>query len=279
MPKISVILPVYNGEDYLEASIQSVRDQTLTDFELLIIDDCSQDSSSEIAQKFAQIDPRIKYFRNKINLKLPGALNRGFSLASGNYWTWTSCDNAYKPLALETLAYYLDNEPNIDLVYSDMELIDEMDQITGFVSAGPASDIVFRNVVGACFMYRCQTGKRVGLYNQDLFLCEDYEYWLRIAAKGKILPLHENLYRYRRHNKSLSEQYQQKVIALGLVVQRKFAPLFIKNRTDSARFYAHIRARDVFNPFRQLYFLYVLYYSPKVFLKELFGLIRRRFSE
>ncbi|AIK96942.1 glycosyltransferase family 2 protein [Candidatus Odyssella acanthamoebae] len=277
MPKISVILPVYNGEDYLEASIQSVRDQTFIDFELIIIDDCSQDSSSHIAQEFAKIDPRIKYFRNETNLKLPRALNRGFSLARGDYWTWTSCDNTYKPLALETLAKYLDNQPEIDFVYSDMDLINEMDQITDFISAGPASDIIFRNVVGACFMYRRQIGEQIGLYNDALFLCEDYEYWLRIALQRKILPIHENLYRYRRHTKSLSEQHQQKIIARGLSVQRKFAPLFLKSRKDFAVFYAHVRARDVFNPFRQLYLLYVLYYSPTIFFKELLGLIKRRF--
>ena len=102
-PKISVILPSYNGERYLAQSIQSVIDQTETDWELIIVNDCSTDSTLEIATKFAKIDRRIKVISNEKNSKLPASLNEGFRRAKGKYLTWTSDDNYYKPDALKKL--------------------------------------------------------------------------------------------------------------------------------------------------------------------------------
>lgn len=278
MPNISIILPVYNGADYLEESIKSVLSQTYTDFELIVIDDCSTDASGEIAQKFAQQDARISYYRNEINLKLPASLNRGFSFAQGRYLTWTSCDNAFKDNALDVMVKTLEKNPEAGLVYASMDLIDETGAEIGAVQAGDLHDLIYRNVIGACFMYRADIAKCVGEYDKTLFLCEDYDYWLRIADVSKITEIAENLYRYRRHSKSLSAQRERDIIEKGIALQRKFYPKFIKTRSQAALFYAHLRARDIYNPFRQFYLFIVLWYSPRVFGQEIMGLIKRRFD-
>ena len=80
---ISVVLPVYNGEKYLRESIDSVIAQTYQNWELLIVDDCSTDSTALIAKEYAEKDSRIHYYLNEKNLRLPRNLNRGFSLAKG----------------------------------------------------------------------------------------------------------------------------------------------------------------------------------------------------
>ena len=278
MPKISVILPVYNGEFYLKESIQSVINQTYKDFELIIIDDCSTDNSSVIAKQYAESDPKIIYLKNETNLKLPESLNKGFSRASGAYWTWTSCDNIYLPHALEKLSWELDTYSEVGLVYSDMEIIDELGAINDCVLAGCAEDIIFRNVVGACFLYRASIARKIGGYNKELFLCEDYEYWVRMALKAKLRPVKDCLYRYRKHSKSLSNTREKEVIARGISVQKKYYPFFIKTRHQAALFYTSLRARDIYNPFRQLYLLMVFFYSPIIFFKELKGLVMRRFQ-
>lgn len=276
MPRISVILPVYNGQKYLEKSIESVLKQTYTDFELIIIDDCSTDLSAAIAQKFVATDSRVTYYRNNQNIKLPLSLNRGFSIATGEYFTWTSCDNLYLPLAFEKMLEELENDKSAGLVYSSMQIIDETNTEINIIEAGPSDSIIFRNVVGASFMYRREIAKQIGEYDPNLYLCEDYEYWLRIASHSSIKPINSCLYQYRRHSESLSHKHEVKIIAKGIGVQKNYYPQFINTKEQAAMFYAHLRARDIYNPFRHLYLFMVLFYSPKCFLNEVYGLIERR---
>ena len=279
MPKISVILPVYNGEKYLKESINSILNQTFQNFELIIIDDCSTDSSPAIAQHYTSIDSRIFYYRNNINLKLPKSLNIGFSKARGEYLTWTSCDNLYSPEALDELSKNLDANDEIGLVYSSMRIINEYGEKKEIIHSGPAEHLIFRNVVGACFLYRSSIAKSVGNYDDDLFLCEDYEYWLRISSISKIQPINSCLYYYRRHNESLSNQHEKAIIAKGIGVQKRYYNKFVKTQKEAALFYVHLRARDIYNPFRQLYLLVVLFHSPKQFLIEICNLIKKRFKK
>lgn len=279
MPKISVILPVYNGEKYLKDSIESILHQTFSDFELILVDDCSTDKSGEIAQDYVQKDSRISYIKNKKNLKLPASLNKGFQKACGEYWTWTSCDNTYQPNAFSELVKSIEKNSNLGLVYSSMNIIDEHSRKTGQIIAGSPEDLIFRNVVGACFLYRKSIAKKVGEYNLKLFLCEDFQYWLRIASISLLNPIHKNLYNYRVHTESLTHTNQKKIIEKGISVQRTYYSAFVKTRKRAALFYAHLRAYDVYNPFRQFYLFVVLWYSPVIFLKELFGLVIRRFRK
>jgi glycosyltransferase involved in cell wall biosynthesis len=278
MPQISIILPVYNGDRYLKESIESVLAQTFQDFELIIIDDCSTDNSEKIARDYVLKDNRVFYYGNDTNLKLPKSLNVGFSKARGQYWTWTSCDNVYLPDALEKLNKTLDAHDEVGLVYTSMGIIDECGKKKEIIHAGPADHLIFRNVVGACFLYRRSIAEKVGGYSHDLFLCEDYEYWLRIASHSKIHPIMKCLYEYRRHSQSLSHQNEREIIAKGIGIQKKYYNKFIRTRQQAALFYAYLRARDIYNPFRQLYLLAVLFYDPKQFFTEVCGLIKRRFS-
>ena len=114
---ISVIMPVYNGEKYLKQSIESVIQQTYKDWELIIVNDCSTDKSRDIMQSYADADRRIRIVDYGRNLKLPRSLNAGFREARGEYLTWTSDDNLYKPNALEELFGYLDYNSEIGFVY------------------------------------------------------------------------------------------------------------------------------------------------------------------
>ena len=278
LPVISIILPVYNGEDYLASAIDSVLQQTYQHFELIIVDDCSTDKCGEIAQSYANAYANIVYLRNEINLKLPASLNRGFKQAQGKYWTWTSCDNLYAANALEKMLAVIAADEKIGLVYASMQLINEQGENMGLLAAGPAEDVILRNVVGACFLYRASVAKKIGEYNCNMFLCEDYEYWLRIASHASIKPIIDVLYQYRRHAKSLSATREREIIAKGIAMQRIYYPIFIKTRRQAALFYAYLRDRDIYNPLRQAYLFKVLFYSPAIFFQEIYGLISRRFQ-
>ena len=209
---ISIVLPVYNGEKYLRESIDSILAQSFPYWELLIMDDCSTDSSSEIAKEYAKADPRIHYYRNEANLRLPKNLNKGFSLAKGNYLTWTSDDNRYKPQALEVMYNKL-QETNAGFAFATCRVIDdegkEIEYIT--VNSSSAVDILGRNSVGACFLYTREVYEKIGDYDAELELVEDYDYWQRIFAKFKVVPISDILYEYRWHKDALSSTMRKDI--------------------------------------------------------------------
>lgn len=204
MPKISVVMPVYNGEKYLREAIDSIIMQEYKDWELILVNDCSTDASLSIMNAYAVNDQRIKVINNEINQKLPKSLNIGFASAKGEYYTWTSDDNRYKPQALQVMLHYLETEKDIGLVYGDMDYIDEEGRKTGAVSR-EVNDIYYNNCVGACFLYRSEAAKKVGEYAEEMFLVEDYEYWLRFAKQYSLAHLPVCLYEYRHHGTSLTE--------------------------------------------------------------------------
>ena len=109
--KVSIILPVYNGEKYLSLAIESILKQTYKNFELIIIDDCSSDQTHSIALKYKEKDSRVRVYRNKTNSKLPVSLNAGFHVATGELFTWTSDDNILKPETIETMVHVLNKTP------------------------------------------------------------------------------------------------------------------------------------------------------------------------
>ncbi|HXL56803.1 MAG TPA: glycosyltransferase family 2 protein, partial [Chitinophagaceae bacterium] len=102
-PAISIVLPTYNGSKYIRTSIESCLNQTFTDFELIIVNDCSTDNTASIIEEYAAKDSRIIIIHNAFNKKLPLSLNTGFDIAKGKYHTWTSDDNYFAPNALEIL--------------------------------------------------------------------------------------------------------------------------------------------------------------------------------
>ena len=110
MPKVSIVLPVYNGEKYLRESLDSILTQTFSDWELIIVNDCSTDGTQNIIEEYVSKDSRIRTIKNSINQKLPESLNIGFRISTGEYLTWTSDDNMYRPEALEVMTNYLDRE-------------------------------------------------------------------------------------------------------------------------------------------------------------------------
>lgn len=210
---ISIVLPTYNGEKYIHESIQSIINQTYIDWELIVIDDCSADSTNSIVAEYSKKDCRIKLFRNKNNLKLPASLNEGFARATGDYLTWTSDDNLYKTNALEKLLEVLQNDENCGLVFSRMENIDENGKSKG-LSKIPydVKELCYRNIVGASFLYTHKVYEDIGDYDTDRFLMEDYDYWLRISQKYTIKYIPEVLYEYRQHGNSLTESRNRQVL-------------------------------------------------------------------
>lgn len=207
---VSIILPVHNGARYLEDAIKSVLSQTYTNLELIIVDDKSTDNSLNIAKKYQLIDKRVKIIINEENIKLPKSLNRGFEVAQGDFLTWTSDDNVYYQDAIEEMVHSLEDNKEYDFVYADMKKIDSVGSCLGY-SKSEAKHMFLYNCIGACFLYRKKCKDTVGVYDSNLFLVEDYDYWIRIAQQYQILHLSKVLYSYRFHENSLTMSKMQMV--------------------------------------------------------------------
>jgi glycosyltransferase involved in cell wall biosynthesis len=124
-PYVSIGIPVYNGENYLEQALNSLLNQTFTDFELIISDNASSDRTPEICSDYATQDSRIIYYRNEFNLGAAINYNRVFELSSGKYFKWAAHDDLCAPEYLEKCLTIIEKDNNIVLVYPRAYLIDE----------------------------------------------------------------------------------------------------------------------------------------------------------
>lgn len=228
---VSIVLPVYNGEKHIRDSIESIINQSYQNWELIIVNDCSIDCTMEIVSEYQKKDNRIKVISNTSNLKLPRTLNVGFTYARGDYWTWTSDDNIYKKNAIERMVEELEENPDFSMVYADYFCIDGQGDVIGEGKLGQPSGLINGNVCGACFMYTAEIAKEIGEYDPLLFLAEDYDYWIRIYRQGLIKHVRENLYYYRKHSESLTEQKSDLVNKQTYhVLEKNFLFLYMEAR-------------------------------------------------
>jgi glycosyltransferase involved in cell wall biosynthesis len=217
-PEISIILPTYNGSIYLAEAIESCLKQTYQDWELIIVDDCSTDATPDIIARYVARDSRINSIRHQTNRKLPEALNSGHALARGRYLMWTSDDNRLLSGALEEMHEFLQQHPDVGLVYTDCTIIDEHGRYIANCPARPPSELAYENALSPCFMYRRSVYEDVGKYDTEQFLAEDYEYWLRVYRRYPMGTLHKTLYEYRHHSGSLTNT--QKSMAVWISAER-----------------------------------------------------------
>src|ERR1039458_5312287 len=122
-PAVSVIMPVYNGEKFLRTAVDSVLWQTFEDWELVVVDDASTDSTPDILADYR--DPRIRVLRNETNRKPAACANRGLAGASGRYIARLDADDVWLPDRLAVQLRYLEAHPEVTLVGSAAHLIDE----------------------------------------------------------------------------------------------------------------------------------------------------------
>lgn len=229
---VSIVLPVYNGERFLTQSIESILSQTYTNIELIIVDDCSTDKTPEIIVQYMKRDKRVKVVRHEKNMYLPQALNTGFNMAKGTFYTWTSDDNIYAEDAIEHLVEILIQDSTIDVVYGNETIIDDEGNIVSKRDAIAAvlepKLIPVLCCVGAYFMFKKDVFIEIGGYEDKWFLTEDWQFWLKAYNKGfKFFKTEKNKYFYRDNISSLSA-------TRGIEVQRNCLKLSLDNLSHNA---------------------------------------------
>lgn len=208
MPKVSVVVPAYNAEKYIQEAVDSILFQNFTDFELIIINDCSSDKTEEIIQSIS--DSRIIYLKNDVNMGVAETLNRGLDIAQGKYIARMDADDISLGNRLKIQADMLDNHSELAVIGSNVESFNETDIIsTGWSSTDPSQmkvDLFFScGLAHPSVMMRRDVIKELGGYNPDYNGLEDYELWCRVIEKYEITTLPDILLRYRIHGNQVTK--------------------------------------------------------------------------
>ncbi|WP_052126209.1 glycosyltransferase family 2 protein [Ureibacillus massiliensis] len=201
MTTVSIVLPTYNRAGKLKKAVETCLNQTYKDIELIIVDDGSTDETKKVIENFN--DSRIKYFY-KHNEGLPIALNFGFEKSKGKYLTWTSDDNEYLENAIEVMVNELDKHKEPIFVYSNIYLKNENTGKINLLNLGGTNRMYMTNYVYACFMYHRDIYLELGGYSLDKRLVEDFDYWIKIYEKYKMIHIPQALYIYLQHDDSLT---------------------------------------------------------------------------
>lgn len=208
-PTVSVVLPVYNGKNYLLESIESVLAQTLADLELVVVDDGSTDESADVAAGIA--DERVVVLRHDRNRGLVVALNTGIDAARGRYVAIQNADDISLPDRIESQAALLDADPQLVVVGSAWEVVDKNGRGLG-TKTRPIDDTgirwmaLFLTPFGhPTVMFRADALRRNGLrYEQDFYLAEDFRLWSLLLRHGRGANLSRPLVRYRTHDAQIT---------------------------------------------------------------------------
>ena len=230
-PRVSVLMPVFNGGRYLAQAIESVQAQTFADFELIIVDDGSTDGSAEKITAFAALDRRIRAYR-KHNSGISDTLNRGIAEARGDWIARLDADDVMLPHRLERQMAFVSTGAGIVAAGSNYHLIDERGTSCATVRPLPRSVDELRRLLDAreplifthpTMIYRRDIAMALGGYRPEYEPCEDTELFARmIAMDGVILIQPEVLTLYRVHAGAISEHQTRQMFLKRHFVYHNF---------------------------------------------------------
>lgn len=249
---VSVIMSVYNSEKFLKESVASILNQTFSDFEFIIIDDCSTDNSLTIIKAFAEKDSRIKIIRNSENIGLTKSLNKALSLAKGKYIARMDADDIALPERFEKQVAFLETHPSIFLLGTQVEYFNTDDNTRTYPPRATSQaqieqllrsnrnpfahpSIMFRNEPGIC-------------YREKFVYAQDFDLYLNLLSQNKQLAnLPQVLLRYRLQpgSVSFSRRAQQELF------RQKAFDFFVQRQKNGHDNYARFDAASILQPSAQ----------------------------
>ena len=228
-PKVTVLMSVYNGEKYLREAIDSILNQTFTDFEFLIINDGSTDKTQDILNSYN--DTRIKIINNEENIGLTKSLNKGLRLSRGKYIARQDADDISLPERLEKELQAIESSKEIGAVSCWIKIVNEN---TGEISFWPSDmennspeeiyyTLFFENCIAHSTVLFCKDiVLKIGGYSNRFEKSQDYDLWIRLSQVAKIVKLKENLVIRREHEENTSLD----TISLHKIIEER---LFLEN--------------------------------------------------
>lgn len=234
MSKVTVILPVYNGERYLREAIDSVLAQTYHDFELWVVNDGSTDGTVAIVDSYS--DPRVKRIDNPYNMGLVATLNRSFAMVETPYIARMDDDDLWHFEKLELQIKLLDSRPDVGICGTSIHKFGDIDSIHVFPKE---SDALKVGLLFYCMMshpsvvYRRSMLLETGLtYRQDFFPAEDYKMWVDVLQHSNIYNLQKPLVEYRQHGGQICQEKKDEQTVLERRLREEQLWLVYPNPTE-----------------------------------------------
>ena len=212
-PLVSIVIPVYNGENYLKEAIDSALAQTYEPIEVLVVNDGSKDKTEEIALSYGD---KIRYFA-KENGGVSTALNMGIVHMRGEYFSWLSHDDLYRPEKIEREVAAL-SDSSTQIVYSDYAVIDKDGATIATMDIAkkyPNADLTFglfpilRQVLNGCSLLIHRSHfTRVGVFDERLRTTQDYDLWFKMFRGTELVYVNKPLVMMREHGSQVTHNYE-----------------------------------------------------------------------
>jgi len=248
----SVIINCKNSEKYLKEAVDSVLDQSYENFEIIIVDNNSKDNTSKIIQSLS--DFRIKYFKLNNSLSLGEARNFGLKNSNGKFIGFLDSDDFWHCEKLEKSLIQFNNYQTA-LVYSNVNYFNEKDSFQLYSNLKPFSKFIFNDIIkdynlciSSCIFSRMYLNKMKQLFDLNLEVCEDFDFFLRLSRLGQANYINEVLVNYRIHSNNLTKTkrllfFEEKEYVINKLIsqlqleQKMAKSLFFKNNLDKAKYY------------------------------------------
>lgn len=232
-PRLSVVMSVFNGEPYLREAVDSVLNQTFEDFEFVIVDDCSTDTSVKTLESYD--DPRIVRLYNPVNLGLPRSLNRGLSICRGEIIARQDQDDVSMPSRFNDQLQHLARHPDIGVLGTQMEVMNErgdfLERYELPVSHAMIAWQLFfgRSIAHPTVMMRRTWIEKIGGYDASFPYIEDFELWTRLVEITRIENLSSAPYKYRRRSDSISGTKADEQLYNVISARQQFAKRILES--------------------------------------------------
>lgn len=249
-PKVSVIMPVFNGAAYLSAAIDSILNQTLQNLELIVIDDGSTDHSAAIIGGYA--DPRVRFLQNPRNLGLPLTRNRGIDAAHGEYIAFLDSDDIALPQRLQLQVEYLDAHSDIAAVGASAQPINANGEVTGPDWRCPGDPnfckamLLFRAYINTSTFTARTPVLRQSRFDTAIALGEDFNLYNSLCSRYRLLNLPQTLIQCRVHPNSTTATRRQALRdAIVAINRRQLAALGVTANDHELHLHRHIEWLDM----------------------------------
>jgi len=245
MPKINVIIPVYNYGKYLRQAIQSVLSQQFDDYEIIVINDGSTDNTAEVLREF-ESHPKIRLITHKKNQGLVRSCHEAIEASTGEYIVRLDADDYFDENALLVLSNVLDNNSEVGLAYPDYFLISEEGKVLDHVrlpKVGEEVKLFDLPANGAGTMFRRSCYEAVGGYDLSLRLEDNYDLWLKFLNRFKAYNVNLPLFYYRRHGSNMTLN-SEKILEARRYVKQSFVARELKGAKPKALGIIPAKAHD-----------------------------------
>jgi len=199
-PLVSVITPSFNHVNFIEATIRSVLEQDYSRIEYLVVDGGSDDGTVDVIKKYAN---RLAWWVSEDDRGQTDAINKGFANARGDILAWLNSDDTYEPGAISAAVKYLNENPDVGLVYGDCNFINEAGKLIGKFNAAQTDYRLLRrgyvHIPQQTMFFRRELWEQVGPLDPSFYFAMDYDLWIRIAARSKLKYIPETWANFRIH--------------------------------------------------------------------------------